>query len=133
MSIQVKKVEKKIRINSFQLIKCQLINELIFMKSENIIPSDIDLLALLCIWGKIELNKFCLNATKFLYKDVDVDKFSIRSQGIRNKILKLERRGFIKRTNDNKKNIVLNSDISISRGTNILISYNYLSIETNKA
>lgn len=133
MSMQVKKIEKKIRLNSFQIIRCQLINELIFIKNQNIIPSDIDLLALLCIWGKTELNKFCLNATKYIYKDIDIDKFSIRSQGIRNKILKLEKRGFINRINDNKKSIILNSDISITKGTNILVSYNYLSIETSKA
>lgn len=129
---EVKKISLKKRLNTYQFVKCQLINELIFLKQENIIPSDIDLLTLLSIWGPIELGKFCVNATKFIHKNIEPDKFSIRCQSIRNKIQKLEKRNFVLRT-DNKKFIILNNNLNIVKESNTIISYNYLLLETNKA
>ena len=64
--MEVKKVTKKIKVTTPDVIKYQLITEIMFMKKEHLIPSDLDILILLVMWGPMELVGFCMNAAKQL-------------------------------------------------------------------
>jgi hypothetical protein len=118
--MEVKKVTKKLRVTTPDVIKYQLITEIMFFKNEHLIPSDLDILILLVMWGPMELVGFCMNAAKHLYPDTAPEDLSVRSQNVRNRIVKLE-----------KRNIVVKS--KTGRKGNVLLDYNYLAIESTKA
>jgi hypothetical protein len=129
--MDVKKVTKKLRISTADVIKYQIITEIVFLKNEHLIPSDIEILTLLVMWGPLELGAFCANAAKHIYTDSLPEELSLRSQNIRNRVVKLEKRNIVVKTKTGRKTIVLNPDISIFSKGNILLDYNYLSIESN--
>lgn len=131
--MDVKRVQKKLRLSQSDVIKYQLVTELMFFKKENLIPSDLEILTLLVMWGPIELGGFCINAAKELYPNTAPEDLSLRSQNIRNRIVKLEKRNIITKSNTGRKIISLNQEINIISNGNILLDYNYLSIEPTKA
>lgn len=128
--MEVNRVQKKIRVSSYDLVKYQIITELIFFKKEHLIPSDIELLTLLAMWGPLELSAFCNAATKHLYKDIEPEEFSVRSQNVRNRMVKLQKRGLVVKGN---RVVQINPSLNIHRKGNILLDYNFLAIESNKA
>lgn len=131
--MEVKKVTKKLRVTKTNVIKYQLITEIVFFKEEHLIPSDLEILILLVMWGPMELVGFCLNAAKELYPETPPEDISVRSQNVRNRIVKLEKRNIVTKSKTGRKVISLNSDINIQSEGNILLDYNYLAIESNKA
>jgi hypothetical protein len=131
--MDVKRAQKKLRLSSPDIIKYQLLTELVFFKKENLIPSDLEILTLLVMWGPIELGAFCMDAAKVLYPETLPEDLSLRSQNIRNRIVKLEKRNIISKSNTGRKTISLSSDINILSNGNILLDYNYLSVESIKA
>ena len=48
--MQVKKITKKLRVSHYDAVRCQLINELSFVRKEYLIPSDMEFLTLLTLW-----------------------------------------------------------------------------------
>lgn len=128
--MEVNKVQKKVRVSKHDAVKYQIITELIFFKKEHVIPSDIELLTLLAMWGPLELSAFCNAAAKFLYKNIEPEEFSIRAQNVRNRMVKLEKRGFVQK---GKKIVQINPSMTIQRKGNILLDYNFLAIEPGKA
>mgnify|MGYP007125366076 FL=1 len=58
---------------------------------------------------------------------------SVRSQNVRNRIVKLEKRNIVVKSKTGRKVIGLNPDIDVHSKGNILLDYNYLAIESNKA
>ena len=131
--MEVKKVTKKLRITTPSVIKYQLITEIVFFKNEHLIPSDLEILILLVMWGPMDLVAFCLNAAKELYPETAPEDLSVRSQNVRNRIVKLEKRNIVTKSKTGRKVISLNSDINIQSEGNILLDYNYLAVESNKA
>lgn len=131
--MEVKKVHKKLRLSTQDIIKYQLITEVLFFKKEYLIPSDLEILTLLVMWGPIELGKFCIAAAKILYPEVSPEEISTRAQNVRNRIVKLEKRKIIVKSKTGRKVIILNPDIDIQSKGNILLDYNYLAVESNKA
>ena len=134
--MQVNRVQKKIRLNAYDLVKYQIITELIFFKKEHLIASDIELLTLLALWGPMELGKFCNAAAKKIYDINAMEEFAIRSQNIRNRISKLQSREFVVKTEnkkDKRKLIQVNPALDIHKSGNVLLNYNFLSVETTKA
>jgi len=131
--MEVQKVTKKIRITTSDAIKYQLITEIMFFKNEHLIPGDLEILRLLVMWGPIELVDFCTAAAKELYSDAAPEKLSLRSQNIRNRIVKLEKRNIIVKTSASRKTIDIAPEINIFSKGNILLDYNYLSVEPSKA
>lgn len=131
--MEVNRVQKKIRVTPYDLVKYQIITDLIFFKKEHLIPSDIEILTMLALWGPVELSKFCNAAAKKMYGQIEPEEFSIRAQNIRNRISKLEKRKIVTKSAANKKLIQINPVIDIHRKGNILLDYNILSIESNKA
>jgi hypothetical protein len=128
--MEVKKVTKKLRINTYDSIKYQLITEIMFFRKEHLIASDLDILTLLVMWGPMGLNHFCANAARELYPDTPPEELSLRSQNIRNKIVKLEKRNIIIKTKTGRKTIELNPEFDIFSKGNVLLDYNYLSVES---
>jgi hypothetical protein len=131
--MEVKKVTKKLRVSTPDVIKYQLITEIMLFKKEHLIPSDLDILILLVMWGPMELVGFCMNAAKQLYPETAPEDLSVRSQNVRNRIVKLEKRNIVVKSKSGRKVINLNPDINIQSKGNILLDYNYLAIESNKA
>lgn len=127
--MEVNKINKKLRISIEDSIQYQLITEIIFLKKENLIASDLKLLTLLVLWGPLELVVFCNKAAKNIYVDMLPEEISVRSQNIRNRVVKLEKRGLIERVN--KKQIQFPSVFNIVSKGNILLDYNFLSLESN--
>lgn len=127
--MEVNKINKKLRISIEDSIQYQLITEIIFLKKENLIASDLKLLTLLVLWGPLELVVFCNKAAKNIYVDMLPEEISVRSQNIRNRVVKLEKRGLIERVN--KKQIQFPSVFNIVSKGNILLDYNFLSVESN--
>lgn len=133
LTMEVNRVQKKIRVSSYDVVKYQIITELIFFKKEHLIPSDIELLTLLALWGPIELGKFCNAAAKKLYKNIEMEEFSVRAQNVRNRMAKLEKRGIIQKINNGKRQIQISPSLSIYGKGNVLLDYNILAVESTKA
>jgi len=131
--MEVKKVNKKLRLSTLDVIRYQLITEILFFKNEYLIPSDLEILTLLVMWGPIDLGGFCASAAKIMYKESLPEELSTRAQNIRNRIVKLEKRKIIVKSKTGRKIIALNPDIDIQSEGNILLDYNYLALETSKA
>lgn len=132
MGIQVKKIQKKIKMTHYELIKYQLITELLFFKKEVVIPSDIELLTMLGLYGRVELSKFCNMAARKLYKIEKMEEFAIRAQNIRNRLVKLEKRGLVKKINSSKKLIQLTPELEIATKGNLLLEYNFIALDDTK-
>jgi len=132
-NMEVNRVQKKIRVTPYELVKYQLITDLIFFKKEHLIPSDIEILTMLALHGPVELSKFCNASVKKIYGSVEPEEFSVRAQNIRNRISKLEKRGIVVKSKENKKLIQITPTIDIHRKGNILLDYNFLSLEPGKA
>lgn len=130
MSIQVKKIEKKVRVTLFESVKFQIMYEILFRKKDTISSSDIDILTFLSIVGSTELSKFCTKLTKTLYKDVKPEEFAIKSQNIRNRLGKMIKKGYV--IKDGSK-IKIDPSLEIVIHRNMLLTYNFLTVETNKA
>lgn len=116
-----------------EIIKYQLLTEVLFFKNEYLIPSDLEILTLLVMWGPIDLGGFCASAAKVIYPDSLPEELSTRAQNIRNRIVKLEKRHIIVKSKTGRKIIALNPNIDIHSKGNILLDYNYLAVETIKA
>ncbi len=129
--MEVNRVQKKLRLSKHDAVKYQLITELIFLKKEHIIPSDIELLSLLALWGPMELGKFCNSAVKILHPNIEAEDFAVKAQNIRNKMSKLEKRNIIVKTKSGKKHIALSQDIPVFSKGDILIDYNVLAVESD--
>jgi hypothetical protein len=124
--MQVYKVEKKLRLTKEDAVKYQLITELIFLKKDLLIDSDLNILTLLAIWGPMELSKFCNESAKKLYVIEKMEEFSVKAQNIRNRISKLQKRNLIDK---NGKQIKLSDSLNVFTKGNILIDYNFLATE----
>lgn len=129
--MDVKRVQKKLRLSSPDIIKFQILTEIVFFKKETLIPTDLEILILLVMWGPLDLGKFCLNAAKTLHPDSPPEDLSLRSQNVRNRIVKLEKRNIIIKTSSGKKVIEINPAFNIISKGNVLLDYNYLSVESN--
>ena len=126
---EVQKIEKKNRVNKYELIQFQLLYELVFIKKEKLIPADIDILTLLGMCGEIELSKFCALTVKRFFPDALHEQFSIKSQNVRNRIEKLCKRSIISKIDKKHKTIKIADTIPIHKIGNILLNYNLLALE----
>lgn len=127
--MQANKVEKKLMLTKKEIVRYQLLTELVFFKKEHIIESDMDILTLLAMWGPTELSKFCNEAAKKLYVIEKMEEFSVKAQNVRNRISKLQKRGFVIKDPQNKKIIQISPDINILTKGNVLVDYKFLATE----
>lgn len=131
--MEVSKIEKKYRLTHYDLVKYQVITEFVFFKKESLIDTDINLLTLLAIDGPVELTKFCNSVVKKTFPDILAEEFAVKSQNIRNKLGKLEKRGLIEKSDSYKKIIKIAISVPVLKTGNVLLDYKFLAVETSKA
>ena len=131
--MEVSKIEKKYRLTHYDLVKYQVITEFVFFKKESLIDTDIDLLTLLAMDGPVELTKFCNEVVKKTFPDTIAEEFAVKSQNIRNKLGKLEKRGLIEKSDSYKKIIQIAISVPVIKTGNVLLDYKFLAVETSKA
>ena len=131
--MEVSKIEKKYRLTHYDLVKYQVITEFVFFKKESLIDTDIDLLTLLAMDGPVELTKFCNEVVKKTFADTIAEEFAVKSQNVRNKLGKLEKRGLIEKSDSYKKIIQIAISVPVIKTGNVLLDYKFLAVETSKA
>jgi hypothetical protein len=134
--MQIEKVTRKVRLDSrLDSIKYQLITELMFLRKQPLIETDLIYLALLVQWGNISLKEFCHKAVLYIYGSAiaaDVEKHPVRIQTVRNRLGIMEKRGLLAKVGKGKKTLHINPLISIKTNGNVLLEYNFLYIETQE-
>ena len=135
--MDINKVTRKIRLDSMHTaIKYQLITELVFLRKQTIIDSDLTYLTLLVEWGPMPLKQFCNNVVVHLFGAEsmrDVEKHPVRVQNVRNRLGVLEKRGLVIKDGKGKKMISFSPAIKLESTGNILLEYNFLYIETKES
>ena len=124
--MQIQKISKKLRITREDYIRSQLIFELIFLKREHVIPSDLQFLTLLALWGPLELQSFCEKAATQTYDSINPYDLPKRAQNVRNRMVKLEKRGLVVKEKKGKKMIKVLPSLINQDDDNILLEYNLL-------
>ena len=135
--MDINKVTRKIRLDSVHTaIKYQLITELVFLRKQNMIDTDLTYLTLLVEWGPMPLIEYCNKVVLHLFGPdslKDVEKYPVRVQTVRNRIGLLEKRGLVLKHGKGKKVISFNSGINIESTGNILLDYNFIYVETKES
>lgn len=131
--MEVVKIEKKYRLSRYDLVKYQIITELMFFKKQHISDSDLELLTWLGLKGPVDLTNFCNFVVKTENKDIQPEEFAVKSQNVRNKLSKLEKKGFVVKSESYKKMIEISPSIAVQRVGNILLDYKFLAVETSQA
>jgi len=137
MTTKVKQVPIRQRVSRWNLIRFQILTWC-FLHNIQITNVDIEALVLLSILGKTKLSSFCeqlcLTELNISHKHKRKDfKYIFNSkQSARNAISKLCELELIKRDSKNKSNIGLwlNPEMDIHTDQNLLINYQFLSIDT---
>lgn len=135
--MEINKVTRKIRLDSAHTaIKYQLITELVFLRKQTMIDSDLTYLALLIEWGPMPLKQFCNSVVIHLFgieSMTDVEKHPVRVQNVRNRLGALEKRGLVIKDGKGKKMISFAPSIKVESIGNILLEYNFLYLETTES
>lgn len=117
------------------VVKYQLITELVFLRKRSLTDTDLTYLALLAMWGPIPLKEFCHKAVLQLHGNAivtDVEKHPVRVQTVRNRLCIMEKRGFITKEGRGKKMLGINPALGIVTQGNLLLEYNFLYLETKE-
>ena len=134
--MQINRVVKKVRLDSMlSAVKYQLITELVFLRKQLLIDSDLTYLSLLTIMGPMPLKDFCTKAVVYVYGQEilhDVLKHPVKVQTVRNRLGLLQKRGFIIKQGKGKKMLMLNPAIPVVKQGNVLLEYNFIYVETKE-
>lgn len=121
-SVPIKKVDKKVELSTWQIIKYQLLNYCYF-KDIRVSDADLDLLTLLSVNGNEELTAFCKKlCDRKIFKSL---------QSARNALLKAERKELVITSGTTRKKIIVNPNIQLVTDGNILLDYKFLARATN--
>lgn len=121
MKAKVNKVDKKTMMDRWGIVKYQILTHC-YLNKIPISDSDLECLTLLSIQGEQELTLFC--------NEVSDRKIFQSTQTVRNALSKAEKKNLIVKEGRNKKKILISPRIGVQTRGNILLSYNFLSIET---
>lgn len=134
--MDINRLTRKIRLDTaHDAIKYQLVTELVFLRKQTIIDSDLTYLTLLVQWGPLPLKEFCNKVVVQLFGSIatkDIDKYPVRVQTVRNRLGILEKRGLVVKDGKGKKMIVFTPTIPVYTTGNILLDYNFLYVETKE-
>ena len=128
--MKANKITKKINLSVEDSIRFQLMTELIFFKGVTVTESELKILGLLVMTGEIELGFFCNETAKIIYKIDKMEDFAVKSQNVRNIVNKLYKKEIIEKVKNSKgkKWIRFTSNIPIKHKGNVLLEYNFLSL-----
>lgn len=123
MQPQGTKIEKKVKLDKFEIVKYQLLHYC-FIHKIKVNETELNCLALLGELGKIRLTEFAL---KVVEREILGNPATVS-----NCLAKIEKSLFC-RTNGGKKFIYLNPALQIVSEGNVLIELKLYKIETNKS
>lgn len=116
--------ERKIPLSLFDIIRFQ-INLYCFLNNIRISPAQLDTLAYLGMWGKINFSDFCEQI-------VDEQELFSNPQTVRNYILKCVRDGMVERKGRGKKLIDLSDKFELLNDGTILIDMKVYHVSESK-
>ena len=119
----VNQVEKRVRMNSWQIVKYQILTHC-YLYDIPVSEAELNCLTYLVFEGEQDLTLFCQKA-------FDKKIFS-STQSVRNCLTKSEKKGLIKKQGKNKKKIYINPDMNVNATGNVLLDYKFLCVETAK-
>jgi hypothetical protein len=128
MNRKLERVTRRVRTSPFDLVRYQVIAELAFYRREHMIPSDIELLTWLALWGPLERRAFCARAARSVYPEAGAGQLPTREQNVRNRVVKLEKRGLVVRPPGQGRMIAVNPALGIRSGGDILLEHQLLSL-----
>jgi hypothetical protein len=115
----VNQVQKKVKMPKWDIVKFQIVTYC-FLNRITINESDLNCLTLLSFNQPIQLTDFCYDASSeegWIFKS---------PQTVRNAINKAEKLNLVVKDPENKKQIMLNSDIKIQTEGTILLDFKFL-------
>lgn len=115
----VNKVDKKVRMNKWDVVKYQILTHC-FINKISVSEADLNCLTYLAIEGDQELTSFCNKA--------HVEKIFSSIQSVRNCLSKAEKKSLIKKEGKNKKKIFISPDVNVFSKGSILLDYKFLSV-----
>jgi hypothetical protein len=130
--MQVVKIDKKLQVTRLDLHRFHLLNELCFRRKEMLIESDLMYMSLLSMWGVSELSSFCDKVSLFLFPDVKPEQLPKRAQNVRNRVVKLQKRGFLIKEKSDRNYICVHNDLILPVEKDMLLNYQVLHIEPTK-
>ena len=117
----VNKVDKRMKMNRWDVIKFQLLTYCYLYKIQ-VSDADLECLTLLALEGDQELTSFCNKANdKKIFSSI---------QSVRNCLTKAEKKNLLVKEGKNKKKIYINPTLNIQSAGNILLNYQFLSVAT---
>lgn len=120
--MQAIKIEKKVKLDKFELVKYQLIHHC-FINRIKLSETELNCLALLGELGNIRLTDFCKKAA---------DKSILGSPiAVSSCLSKIEKSKLFLKTGMGKKLIFLNPDLQIKSEGNIILEIKLFKVETN--
>ena len=119
----------KYRVGRRENISFQLMMNLRFVRKQYIPDSDLHILTLLSEYDQVELSTFCETAAEIVYKDTS--RLMTKLQNVRNRLVILEKRGFVIKKSKGKKAKVISIAENIKPITlkAMLVNYKILTIE----
>jgi hypothetical protein len=115
----VNQVQKRVKMPKWDLVKYQILTHC-YINKVSLSESDLDCLTLLSFNQPIELTDFCYDASSeegWIFKS---------PQTVRNSINKSEKNQLIMRDENNKKVIMLNSNMKVQTEGTILLDFKFL-------
>lgn len=122
--MEVNKLSKKTLLSKVDAIKFQIITHC-FINKIPVSDADVSCITLLAVNKGIELHTMCNKACEL--------KIFKTPQSVRNALNKIEKKKLIVKEGKNKKKLSLSRDMNIVTEGNILLDYNFLSVETSKS
>jgi hypothetical protein len=122
----VNQVQKRVKMPKWNIVKFQILTHC-YINKITMSESDLDCLTLLSFNQPIELSNFCLDASS------EEDWIFKSPQTVRNSINKAEKNKLVIKDPNNKKLIMLNSDLKIQTDGIILLDYKFLSHDPEKS
>jgi hypothetical protein len=121
----VNQVQKKVKINKWDIVKYQIITHC-YLNKIILSNSDLDCLTLLALNQPIELSNFCSDAS------AEDDSIFKSPQSVRNSLNKSEKYKLIIKDPKNKKMILLNPNLKIQIKGSILLDYKFFANDSKE-
>ena len=122
----VNQVQKRVKMPKWDVVKFQILVHC-YINRITMSDSDLNCLTLLSLNQPIELTEFCYDASS------DEELIFKSPQTVRNCINKAEKNGLVTKDPNNKKLIILNSNIKIQTTGTILLDYKFLGNDTKES
>lgn len=123
-------LKKRLKLPLDQALHFHLLVELTFIRHEPLIASDLALLTLLLQTGQQSLPAFCEAAAHYLHPNCPPGQLATRAQNVRNRLVKLEKRGLVLKSRPGAKTLVeIHDSLQLPLDKPLLFDYQLLCLE----